>query len=112
MMTKAPTKKNDPLSVGKHDGSQIFGYEVHKDGTISLSPHHTDKIRQAVNREQGLDFLLKAVTKYVVSEAEECAKSKGQFWSEFRNDTNAPGEWVFDYSTGRIKPAAKPIDDN
>lgn len=113
-MAKTKDAKNDPLSVGRHTGEYIWGYEVMSDGRIVLSPGFADQFRTILDTETGLYAMQEGVARYVAQELARTAKRRREWWDHLQDDLGVPiekgGGWMFDGREGSVSRQEPPKD--
>jgi len=99
----------NPLAVGRHTGENIWGYEVLEDGSIRLSPGFADRMREVLDRENGIYGVQEGIARFVASELEKTAMQRRLWWNTLGKDlgidiTKNSG-WMF-HIDGVVTPPA------
>lgn len=103
----------DPLSVGRHNGERIWGYEVFPDGSVRLSPNHADRMRTILDTEAGLHAMQEGVARFVAAEFARTAERRRKWWGDLRHDLGFGNNdlWTFDSTDGVVRPTPKKVDE-
>ena len=106
-------EKTDPLSVGRHVGQYIWGYEVMPDGSIKLAPGFCDRMKALMDQQKAISILQHNVSSFVTTELTRMSKMQREWWDELQKEFGIEipkgSGWTFDgYDTIRkIETEAK-----
>lgn len=107
-----PAPEHQPLSVGRHNGEHIWGYEVQMDGIVRLSPMFADRMRTVHDREVGLTEMQTQIARFVAAELARTSKEKREWWDELFEDLGLNGapSWTVNIADGTVRPTPpKPL---
>jgi hypothetical protein len=94
---------NDPLSVGKHVGQHIFGYEVLPDGWVRLAPCMTEKIDAILIRKRAIDQLVRSVLEFAAEAHRQIETDSSAWWAPIIKEFGGKN-WSYDGPAKAICP--------